>query len=269
MTNDVMYLVNHFKESGLELNYSKTNFMVVTNNIEMDVPQEMILSENKTIIRTNTQKFLGILIDDKLKFNEQFSALHNKLIQSCRVISIIRHQLSQEMLLQYFHAHFLSHLNFCAFLLAKMTQEEVSRLQTLQNKCLKIIYGLDSTHPTIDIYKNITNNILPVIGIAYSSLLSHIQKSLVLGLDELLKFEANSNTRRSNGTLIVAKYKKKHRLGTDIGHLGVKLYNQLPDELKKIEKIESFKKEVKKLFNSIDLILAPDQYNTRRITAGF
>ena len=264
MTNDVELMAEHFEASGLKLNYSKTKFMIVGNNNRLDLPNEITINDNIIIEKISSHKFLGIQINESFNFKEQFSQLLNKLTQIVRVLTIIKHHLLQELLLQFFHAHFMSHLHYCSFIYAKMNCEEIRKIQVLQSRCIKQIFRLDAQYPTADLFKNVINNTLPVIGIIYASLITNIQKSLLMDRDELIKFEVSCNNRRSSGSLIPCRFKRKQHLGNDITYLGVILYNQLPKLLKDLKNLRKFKNEVKKyLLSKIDLLLSVDQHSSR------
>ena len=255
----------YFRESGLKLNYDKTNFMIFSNRHIESLPNEIMI-DNKSIKRERVIKFLGVMFDDKLKFSDHIENLMNKLTQACRVLSIIKYHLPRDLLIQFFHAHIMSHINDCAFLLTKISQSEMTRLQRIQNRCIKLIFGLDPRHPTIDLYRTYMKNTLPILAVAYLSLLSYIQKSRTLKKDELLKFDVNDSNRRSSGELVPHKFKRMDRIRVDISYLGVQLYNQLPQELKEIKNLKGYKKGVKLyLLSKLDLIFSDDQFQTRKI----
>jgi hypothetical protein len=130
-----------------------------------------------------------------------------------------------------------------------------------------MVFGLNRLHPTADLYRTFLKTTLPVLGISYTSMLIYIKKSLLAHKPEMIEFDINNSGRRSDGNLLPCRFRKKNRLGTDISHLGVKLYNQLPSVLKNLKNLRIFKKEVKSyLQDKIDLILAADQFHTRQIT---
>ncbi|KAL7010620.1 hypothetical protein ACKWTF_016896 [Chironomus riparius] len=108
---------------------------------------------------------------------------------------------------------------------------------------------------------------MPVIGIFYYSLIINVKKSLLLNLDELLKYEIQSSNRRSSGELKPSHFRRRHHLGTDISYLGVILFNQLDAELKEMRNLTKFKQNLKKYFLvKIDLLLDADQLKNRRIS---
>jgi hypothetical protein len=212
-------------------------------------------------------KFLGVTFDEKFNFKPHHANLTTKLTQSSRALSIIKHHIPRDMSLQFFNAHFMSHLYYCPFLFAKFTQDEISRLQKMQNFCIKKIFNLDPCHSTIDIFKSYATDTLPVIGIVYSSLMINIHKSIILQKEELIKFVVSNNSRRSSGEVVADRFKRKQLMGTDITYLGVILYNQLPKKLKEIKNINKFKNEIKiYLIGKIDLLLDAEQFKSRRIS---
>ena len=255
----------YFQSNGLNLNFSKTKFMVLRNNDLVELPSEITVNDIK-IDRVASHKFLGILVDEKFKLKEHFQSLIEKLIQSCRALSIIRHHLPRELLIQFYHAHFMSHIYYCSFLYIKFTKEEIMRIQRLQNRCIKIMFNLDSRHSTIDLFTSFDHKSLPVIGIIYAAMIINTKKSLLLNMEELLDFEIYSNNRRSSGNVIPSNFSRKRCIGTDISYLGPILFNQLPKELKEMKNLNKFKVKVKSyLLEKIDLLMAPEQLKTHRI----
>jgi len=129
-----------------------------------------------------------------------------------------------------------------------------------------MIFSLDSCHPTIDLFISFDHKSLPVIGIIYAALIINVKKSLLLDMDELLTFEVYNNNRRSSGDVKPSSFSRKRHIGTDISYLGPILYNQLPNDLKKMRNLNKFKVEVKSyLIGKIDLLMSPDQLQTHRI----
>lgn len=266
--NDIKLMASHFDSCGLNLNYSKTKFMIMGGNRVNDTDLIALeVDEATQIDRVYSHKFLGIMIEDGLCLNEQFESLVNKLTQVCRVLSIIKHHLPTEMLLDFFNGHFMSHLYYCSFIYAKLSIEQIQRLQRLQNRCIKKIFSLDIQHSTLDLFKTYMPNTLPVVGVIYYSMMVYIKKSLLTNKPELLEFTINDSNRRSSGELVPCRYRKKHCLGHDIGYLGVILYNQLSKDLTEEANLKKFKINLKSyLITKVDLLLDGDQQKTRRIS---
>lgn len=267
MGNDLMALNNYFTSNGLSINFAKTSFMIFKNANNVILPQEITTCSGIKIERISSQKYLGVIFDEKFDFNLQCDALINKLTDAVKAIRIIKHYLPKEALIQFFHAHFMSHIHYCSFIMAKFTKQNIMRIQRLQNWCVKLIFQLDKKHSTLDLYTNVINNTLPIIGIVYLSMLSFIKKSLIYSNELLPKYELNTNLTRLNGTLKVDRFKRKNRAGNETSCLGVKLFNQLPEEIRNLTSLKVFKKRVKiYLQKNVDILLMDDQFSNKRIS---
>ena len=108
---------------------------------------------------------------------------------------------------------------------------------------------------------------LPVIGVIYFSMICNIKKSMLSSSDLFPKFSTVDSNTRSNGTLKMKNFKRKNRIGLEASYLGVKLFNQLPEELRSINKFKKFKFLLKKyLLSELDLLLSNDQLYSRKIS---
>lgn len=266
ISNDLSLINEYYSDNGLSINFRKTSFMILSNTEMPNAPESIYINGTIRIDKVKEQKYLGIIIDDNLNFKSQAEELIGKISDSLKALRIIRNHLPTHALLQFFHAHFMSHLYYCAFIYSKLTKEELKRIQRLQNWCIKAIFRLDSTHETVDLFKTYMPNTLPVIGVIYTSMIVNIKKSLIFNTESLPKFEVVNSITRANGSLKLRKFNRKNRLGIEAGYLGAKLFNQLPDDVKMINKLGKFKFKLKKyLLSVVDLLLDEDQLNSRRI----
>ena len=62
--------------NSLKLNTTKTKYMVISNTIKHDFD---IVIHNQTIARVKQDRFLGVIIDEKLIFNVHKTALARKI----------------------------------------------------------------------------------------------------------------------------------------------------------------------------------------------
>ena len=76
------------KTNKLIINYSKTEFMLV---IKKKINNFNVKINGITINRNNCIKYLGILIDDKLKWKNHIENSCSKLSRGSWVINNIRH----------------------------------------------------------------------------------------------------------------------------------------------------------------------------------
>jgi hypothetical protein len=95
-------LCDWFTLNKLTLNLSKTAYIVFGED-EIDLKIKM----NKTqLLQLPLVKFLGIFIDNKLKWNKHIEYLENKLIKHIRILNIIKNKLDKKSLLKVYNSLF-------------------------------------------------------------------------------------------------------------------------------------------------------------------
>jgi hypothetical protein len=188
-------------------------------------------------------KYLGVTIDNRLCMNEQSEQLAKKLTNAISAARVLKkNDLDKSALMKFYHANFHSHLSYCAFTLIRSGVEQLKRLQVIQNRMLKIVLGLPLLTSTLDLYSIHAQNILPVIGVVFHSLILLVKKANVLNNCGIRKLEECKMNRTM--TYKTARY-TRDILKFDYSWFGVKLFNQLPENIKKIDNFKKFSKEVK------------------------
>ena len=82
MTNsELLKVTNWFKSNKLIVNYDKTNFMYFskTKIVYDDQLSTCIMMDNVQLTLTKNVRFLGVILDDRLNFNEHRSEIHRKI----------------------------------------------------------------------------------------------------------------------------------------------------------------------------------------------
>lgn len=238
ISKDINEIKNYYASNGMKLNASKSKYMTFGFSTHHDLDKYMKL---QGIERTETIKYLGSIVDSKLRMNGHADHLIKKISQSVNAMNIVKSYLPINSLLQFYNAFIGSYLYNSSFLMCRLNIGDVNRLQRIQNKSLKIAYGLDRDFSTEKLFMEVAINVLPVIGIAYYNLLLLTKKYILLSPDD---FEIITEGRRKNQ--IKFPRFKKNILADDLICLGPRIYNQLPLEIREIKNINLFKNQLKK-----------------------
>ena len=150
------------------LNTNKTYYQIF-NNTKSDVKLEIRM--NETIIReTQTVKYLGILIDNDLKWNTHISHVSNIVSRNIGIISRSRHFLTEKHRYLLYNALIFPYLNYCCCVWGNSSKTSLTRLYNLQKKIVRIIADQPRLAHTGPIFAKL--NILKLEDIAKHQIIS-------------------------------------------------------------------------------------------------
>ena len=105
------------------------------------------------IHQTDSIKYLGVIMDNKLSWKPQISSLCGKLSQACGVVCKIRHFADMKILRLIYFSLFHSHLQYCIIDRGRAYKTVIRTVQVLQNRILKYM-TFSKEHPVQTIFLN-------------------------------------------------------------------------------------------------------------------
>ena len=130
----------------LSLNAGKTEVIffrhtrhLLNNILNTNLHNISIKLNGKKLKMVDSVKYLGIHIDKNLSWDSHIQQLTKKLSRANGIISKLRHFAPRNVCLNVYYALFYSQLNYCCTVWGMTSQENLNKLQVLQNKCLRII----------------------------------------------------------------------------------------------------------------------------------
>ncbi|KAG5666693.1 hypothetical protein PVAND_014708 [Polypedilum vanderplanki] len=165
LKHDFIKLKDFYVKNGMQINETKTKMMCfhVASNCRLQVHAKS-LADDLGIELVNHFKYLGVILDSKLKFNLLIEDLSQKVKNSIKALSIIKSYAPMQCRLAFYNAFINSHLLYFAFILIRAPKTGLKRLQILQNKGLKICFMLPPLYDTVDLFTSYAVNILPLNG---------------------------------------------------------------------------------------------------------
>ena len=134
-------IVNWLNVNKLVLNLNKTHYMIFTNKVIDN--NDVLISVNDTPIqRVRHVNFLGVLIDDKIKWNEHIGVICNRLSRNVGVLNKIK-SLPRDVLVMLYNTLIQPHLNYCIIAWACTSDQNLTRLLRLQKRAMRIISHSD------------------------------------------------------------------------------------------------------------------------------
>ena len=239
------WMTNNF----LKLNPEKTELIVIgKRNMIDDLPKLNIIAGGKCITDADNLKSLGVMFNSELKMDEFVSMKCRCIGLYLRKLSKVRKFLSFSATHTLLNAFVLSRLDYCNSLLVGVPNYLVDRLQRIQNWAIRLLFKLSR-------YEHVTFYLaeahwLPVKERINFKILLLVYKCISgqgpSYLNELFSAYIPQRDLRSSDARLLVKPKPKTNTGRRaISFQGPLLWNELPDEVKQANSIESFKKKLK------------------------
>ena len=257
-------IINCFEEvscwmsdNKLKLNPNKTEVVVVKSKNNFDTGTSIIpsvkLSNLETISCSKVVKSLGIYFDEYLTFDQQI----NSVIQSCTIVLrnlwVIASKLSFELKRQLVHCLLFSKLDYCNGLYYNLPAYQITRLQKLQNSCVRFLYGkkikkwtsvrpfLKDAH-FLPVKERIQFKISLMIFKSLNNVAPHYLQNRINVKGQLNKSMRHENDFFLLDTPQLPRLKRTHR---GISQAAPAIWNKLPYEVRSSSDTLSFKKNLK------------------------
>jgi hypothetical protein len=141
LNEDLRYLSRWLKFKQLKLNIGKTKFMIFSRTVvDEDVS---VVIDDETIDRVREIKYLGVIIDDDLKFNAHIDNVIKKIAKKYGILCRLKNELTISSKIQLYKSIISPHLEFCPTILYLANNTQLLRLQRLQNRIMRLILNCD------------------------------------------------------------------------------------------------------------------------------
>ena len=137
--HDLSILTDWFKANSLTLNVGKTNVLLFDYQKKQKTSLEIHIGG--TMVKSvKTTKFLGVILDNKLSWIDHYEQLKCKIHRNYALLCRSKNLLNTQGMKMLYYAQIYSHLSYCIVLWGIMLSVSLKKkLQTLQNKCVKLI----------------------------------------------------------------------------------------------------------------------------------
>ena len=150
MNNELNHVNAWFKANKLSLNNKKTEYTFFhklsrKDNIPLLLPTLTI--NNISIKRSNQIKFLGIVIDENITWNDQIDIVKRKVSKCIGVLYKAKFILDQKCLKHIYFSFIYSYINYGNIAWASTNQSKLKKIYNKQKHASRIIYNKDKfTH---------------------------------------------------------------------------------------------------------------------------
>ena len=249
INNDLNELSLWFKMNKLKLNIDKTKCMCINGVLD----DNLVKINNVSIEIVDKIKYLGVIIDNRLNFKDNFDYVCKKIARKVYFLGSIRKNISFKTSIHVFNVVIKPYFEYCPSILFLGNKQMMDRLQKLQNKAMRVILKANKFTHINDMLKKLNwLNVEQLIKYNILVLVFKIKHGLLPKyLSEKLKFvyEVNKYNLRDACNFSLDFY-KNDKVKNMLMYKGLLLYNQLPIELKIENSLVKFKQKCKVYCNS-------------------
>ena len=243
-------LTNWFKANKLTLNSEKSSFTIFKSGKKAipNLPNQIEFLDQH-IKRASDIKFLGIILDENLTFNQHIKEICNKLKRLFHIFYNIRDYLSNENIKTIYYALVYSRIKYGISVYGQACNTKIKRIQRLQNQLIKVLAGKEYRFSTDKLHSEL--ELLKIIDIKEQEILAFVHNffsnrlpPVFNGYFETLVSNHNRNTR-NGGNLTRILGHTTDIAAKSIKIQGAKLWNKTNNNLKNIPKAKMFKTKFK------------------------
>ena len=226
----------HFSIYRTKNKYLPTNFnSIITDDIE--------------IKRTQSIKYIGVIIDVSLNWKDHVQYVMQNCVKYFGTFNSIKHYISKKLARQLYFAFVSSRIKYGIEVYGSCSNNLLSKLQTLQNKLLKLLLRLPFRHSTNKLHQDL--GILKVNDMYNYALLNFTYQCIAKACPPVLT--NYFSVRDIEPSLRQHEYLNIHRYRTTFGascvrNRAARLWNDLSHDVVSISDFNLFKKHINGLY---------------------
>lgn len=231
-------------KNRLFLNVSKTVFMKFSlkNTIDHTNKSLLLKVNSRSIEQVNVARFLGIEIDSNLNWHQHIDSLCSKLSSVCYALFRLKTSTNEKICLSYYHSHFRSRLMYGIMFWGSSAYSD--RVFKLQKRAVRSICGVSRRSSCRPLFKRL--KLLPLVCMFILETTKYVKSNIKSFLH--LNYNHKYATRQFLDLAIPrhgsSVYERSPR------YMGIKLYNSLPIEFKRIDSVLLFGRAVEQFLLS-------------------
>jgi hypothetical protein len=242
VTNRELELVNQWTIANrLSLNINNT-FSLTFSNRYYDITDEELKLDNKSVEQSTNGRFLGVTIDNKLKFDLHINTICNKLSKSVGILHRLKHSVPSEVMINLYYSFVYPYLLYCNLAWGGTYSSHIQPLFIIQKKVIRIINNSDYLAHTDPLFQE--SGILKIFDIHKFLLCQHVFKSL--STNQSINPLHNHYTRNRKNDVPV--FQRLSLTQHSISYAAPKIWNEIPEDIKSAASVAIFKKKLKNYF---------------------
>ena len=218
----------------LSINYQKTNCMIITKR-EVPCDSSEIFINQKSIKFVSSVKYLGVILDKNLKFNEHIKSISLKISKSTGIMHRLRSLVPFIGLRSIYFSLVNSYLQYCLTVWGGTSRCHLQPLIILQKRAIRIVCNVSILEHTNHLFYQTKILKLDEMYILNLCVLAFSQK-----INFSRRFHSYSTRYREN---LLPQFHRLSLTQQSCSFSAVYFWNSLPKELRNLSSLTIFKKD--------------------------
>ena len=250
INTELSSLSDWFFHNHLLLNVKKCNFMLIGTKAKLRHFDSVKININGTRLGRVTEcKYLGVTLDENLSWKAHINQVRNKSLGSLYLLKRSRSFIDEKTALLLYKTIIQSHFDYCSITWMNGNLCDLQRLQTLQNRALRVVLGVDAQYNREALYNTLKIDRLNERW--KKQAVTQIHKAIYNLLPESLCSRIALREKyynvRNNDTIVSLPKPRTNILKRSPFYSASKLFNKLPQNIRIIDNIRSFTKAIQKV----------------------
>ena len=127
------------KSNGLKLNIKKTKYMVFSNKRNLDYSVLQLSLNGNPIEHSNSERFLGVIVDSSLNWKTHISGLKSKISRNAGILYRLKGIVPNNVLKLVYNSLIQSHMNYCSNVWGLGSKSSISSIFCAQKKAIRAV----------------------------------------------------------------------------------------------------------------------------------
>jgi hypothetical protein len=237
---------NWFKLNKLSVNVKKCNFILFsTKQIKVDIKINIDKFELERVKHT---KFLGVIINEKLTWDDHISLVCNKVSKHIGVLRRIKHKIPVTLLRSLYYTLIHPYFDYCNIIWAISSTVALDKLFRLQKRAIRLIANSDWNAHSAPLFLDLKVltihqlNLLQVASFMYK-VYNNLLPQYFIDMFILNHSVHSHNTRQCNDFHV--PYHRLVLTSNSIRVFGVCLWNNICQDIRNSNSLQSFRTKYK------------------------
>lgn len=230
----------------LKLNANKTKYMIV-RSVRKELRGDVVLRclDGTVIERVERMKYLGVIIDSKLRFEEHCDYMLKKIGKKTSFLNRIGNYMSAYTRCTIYKSIIAPHFEYCATLLIGMGETQLTKLQVAQNRAMRVVLQC-KRHTNVESmlhalqFMSVRQRLYYNVCIFIFKIARGMLPEYLIGKIDIVGDTTGRQTRQSEN--IVVQFRRTKSAQKSVFYEGINAYNSLPRELRHCDRVDVFKR---------------------------